>query len=468
MADYRAKLLENGGWLNDEQVEARLVYINGRFCPKLSKTTENARSLTSDDLESEEVKKALSRLTDGFTDELAAPVESGEDSSLTSFGKLSGPNHSVGDATSQFAVNCQQGTACFAALNTVRTGAVAYIRHSGSNEKPVLLVNAITNDLGADESLGEEVGVSCHPRALVFAEEDSKLSFVQSTVDLDEGVARPTLYNGYTQIFVEKGATVEHSYLEESGGAVTGATEVNDKDLPEGVTPPREIESKRPGLKNTHLEAIDVHVTGENGSYTSTIMSVGGSGRVRNALSISLLKTGTHAGINGFSLTGGAQRTDMKTNIHHIAQGCTSAQVQKNMIGGRSTGSFRGRIRVEQSAQQTESDQISRTILLSDRARAWAAPTLEIIADDVQCAHGATVSDLSEEELFYLRSRGLDTAIARNLLMYAFAGDIGSKVEPAMQGAVDGSEGLQKRVVRRLQNLVPQGDRAVKGEFQSS
>ncbi|KAI2499992.1 Uncharacterized protein family (UPF0051) [Fragilaria crotonensis] len=87
-------------------------------------------------------------------------------------------------------------------------------------------------------------------------------------------------------------------------------------------------------------------------------------------------------------------------------------------------GAFRGRIRVEQSAQQTASNQLSRTIFLSDRCRAWTAPTLEIIADDdVQCTHGATVSDLSEEELFYLRSRRLDLATARNMLMYAYAGD---------------------------------------------
>ena len=125
------------------------------------------------------------------------------------------------------------------------------------------------------------------------------------------------------------------------------------------------------------------------------------------------------------------------------------------------------RIRVEQSAQQTDSEQLSRTVLLSDKSRAWAVPSLEIIADDVQCAHGATVSDLSEEELFYLRSRGLDRTTARNMLMYAFAEDIAAHVDPAMLGDVDGQAGLQKRIIRRLENLVPQGERAVKGEFQS-
>jgi Fe-S cluster assembly scaffold protein SufB len=119
------------------------------------------------------------------------------------------------------------------------------------------------------------------------------------------------------------------------------------------------------------------------------------------------------------------------------------------------------------SAQQTQSQQLSRTILLSDRCRAWAAPTLEIVADDVTCTHGATVSDLSEEELFYLRSRGLDPTIARNLLMYAFVGDIASSIEPALRGEVDSPYGLTRRVLQRLENLVPRGERKVKGQFQS-
>jgi Fe-S cluster assembly protein SufD len=197
-------------------------------------------------------------------------------------------------------------------------------------------------------------------------------------------------------------------------------------------------------------------------------MAIGGSGRVRLALSVSLLRPGASTKVMGFCLTGGAQRTDMKTNIHHMGQATTSRQVQKNMIGGRGTGAFRGRIRVDQSAQQTDSQQISRTVLLSDRCRAWAVPSLEIIADDVTCTHGATVSDLSDEELFYLRSRGLNQATARNLLMYAFAGDITESVDPAMLGSIDSTDGLQQRIIRRLQNLVPRGERKVKGEFQSS
>ena len=471
MTSYKEKLEEKGGWLDDDSCQARLVYINGRFSPQLSKTNDFVKNIGSTDDISDEAKSLLSRLTDGFTDTLAVPVPVGEDLYWDSYKKLSGPDHSLGEAITQFAINTQQGSACFAALNTRKTGAVAFIdvpkEHDKDTEqrKPVLVVNAVTSSGGAAAA---STGVSFHPRCLVTAQEASSLSLVQSCVDLDnDDESVPKLYNGYTQIFVKENATVSHSFIEESGGIATGGTEISDDEVEEGTERPREIESQRPALKDTHLDAIDVHVMGEEATYKGTLMSFGGSGRVRIAHSVSLLQPGSHATVNGFSLSGGAQRTDCKTNIHHIAQGTTSEQLQKNMIGGRATGAFRGRIRVEQSAQQTDSQQLSRTILLSDKCRAWAVPSLEIIADDVQCTHGATVSDLSEEEMFYLRSRGLDQTLARNLLMYGFVEDVCTSIDPSMLEAFGSDNGLQKRVIERLENLVPQGERAIQGEFQS-
>ncbi len=499
---YLNNLKDKGVWLDDDACMGRLVYVNGRFAPQLSKTTKVCQNLQNADHVSDSVRTRLARLTDGFTDELAVPVPLDENTMLTSFKKLSAPDHCLGEATSQFAINAQQGTACFAALNTIRTGAVAYIHiPAGSNKRtvvgedgdsdadklqPILIVNAITNNggcLATDESAPDK-GVTCHPRTLVIVEQGSRVSLIQSSVDLDveqqqqQQQHRAKLYNGYTQVFLHAGANMTHSYLDETGGMVTPGVELNQDDDGTATTvatvdengsvlTPRVLESQRPALKDTHLEAIDVHVGGEDSGYVGTIMSLGGSGRVRIALSVALLRSGAEATVNGFSLSGGAQHTDMKTNIHHIAQGTKSRQVQKNMIGGRAVGAFRGRVRVEQSAQQTDSQQLSRTILLSDRSRAWAVPSLEIIADDVKCTHGATVSDLSEEELFYLRSRGLTRSLSRNLLMYAFAGDITRCVDPAMLGTLDSKKGLQARVVERLENVSPQGERAITGEYQS-
>ena len=497
-ATYQASLVASGVWLDDTACEARLVYIDGKFCPALSKTTDWAYNLLESAVPDTAQERWLSRLTDGFTDELATPVPC-NDQLLTSYRNLSKPNHNMGDPTSQFAMNVQQGTACFAALNTIKTEGVAYIQAPAQHNadlvpndtvpQPVLIINAATGMAGGTDSpegkalsTGEK-GVAYHPRTLVVAEDGARLSVVQSCVDLstdNDAVHHASLYNGYTQILVHGTANVTHSYLEETGGLVTAGVERTDDEYQAGQALDREVEASRPALKDTHLEAIDVHVMGEDGAYQGAIMSLGGSGHVRIALSVSLLRSRSFASVRGFSLSGGAQRTDMKTNIHHAAQGTSSVQIQKSMVGGRATGAFRGRIRVEQSAQQTDSQQLSRTILLSDKCRAWAIPSLEIIADDVTCTHGATVSDLSEEELFYLRSRGLDRSTARNMLMYAFANDIAECVDPAMiQATAPSAEGndnddgvplnvgLQTRVTERLKNLVPTGDRAMKGEFQS-
>lgn len=472
-----ASLKEKGAWLDDDQCTARLVYVNGRFCPGLSKETDEAKNLDSSDFEAglpEKTLEYLARLPDGFTDKLAAEVpEESKDEPLTSLEKLSGPDHCVGKATSQYAINNQQGTAAFAALNSIKAGCVAYVESNDDDKKPVLILNCQTPSGGSSGS--GDGGVAFHPRTLAVANDNSILSLIQMCVDLDdsseEKSACATLVNGYTQIFVGADANVTHSFLEETGGTVTSRVEISDDEAAadDMDQTPRQIEAQRPALRNTNFQAIDVHITGDNGAYDSSIMEMGGCGRSRIAISTSLLRPGAFASINGFSLSGGAQRTDMRTSIHHMAQGTTSRQEQRNMVGGRSTASFRGRIRVEQSAQQTDSEQLSRTILLSDHARIMATPSLEIIADDVQCTHGATISDLSEEELFYLRSRGLDRTTSRNLLMYAFVEEIGSSVDETIAGDFEDKNGLRGRIIQRLENLVPEGDKElVGGEFQSS
>lgn len=468
-----ASLLSKGAWQADDKVAARLVYINGRFCPALSKQTEDVKNLDSSDFSSGELSdktiEYLKRLPDGFTDELAAEVPDESNGPHESLQNLSGPDHCVGKATGQFAMNNQQGTAAFAALNSIKAGSVAYVEANGDATKPVIIVNAQTPSAGGS---GEQ-GVAFHPRTLAVANDGSVSSLIQMCVDLNDAEDKSpcaTLVNGYTQIFVGADANMTHSFLDESGGFVTSRVELSDGEATELSLPesPRVVESRRPALQNSNFQAFDVHVTGDSGSFQSSLMELGGNGRSRLAISTSLLRPGASVSINGFALSGGAQRTDMRTNIHHMAQGTISRQEQRNMVGGRSTASFRGRIRVEQSAQQTDSEQLSRTVLLSDNARIWATPSLEIIADDVQCTHGATVSDLSEEELFYLRSRGLDLPTARNMLMYAFVEEIGSSVDKTVAGNFEDENGLRSRIIKRLENVVPEGEKSlVGGEFQS-
>ena len=217
--------------------------------------------------------------------------------------------------------------------------------------------------------------------------------------------------------------------IEAVGGSFQKAVEVSD-------SPTIKVEEARPGLRSTFLETIDSYVVGEHGVFDTTMISTGGCGRSKICLSASLMAVGAEVDINGLSLAGGLQKVDMRTNIHHVCQGTLSRQGQRNVVGGKGNAAFKGRMRVEEMAQQANSNQLARTLLLNDRCKITNCPSLEIIADDVKCTHGATISDLSEEELFYLRSRGLDREIGRNILMYAFVDEMGAKVSERSERAL--------------------------------
>ncbi len=158
-----------------------------------------------------------------------------------------------------------------------------------------------------------------------------------------------------------------------------------------------------------------------------------------NLNSFSLIKGGsftrseTHAYLNGCSaklnlngvyISGNKQHHDLTTAIYHDVPDCTSNQIVRGVLGGKSTGVFQGKVRVAQNAQKTDGQQMSRAILLSKSASANAKPELEIYADDVICAHGATVGELDDDQLFYLNSRGVPMDKAREILIKAFLQDI--------------------------------------------
>ena len=144
----------------------------------------------------------------------------------------------------------------------------------------------------------------------------------------------------------------------------------------------------------------------------------------RNNLDIHIEGKGAHADLFGLSLGTGKSHSDHHSFVHHAVENSSSNQLYKGVYAGKSTGVFNGKILVDQAAQKTNAYQSGRNILLSPDARVYAKPQLEIFADDVKCSHGATIGQLEEEPLFYLRSRGLDLAAARLLLIRAFASEI--------------------------------------------
>jgi Fe-S cluster assembly protein SufD len=133
---------------------------------------------------------------------------------------------------------------------------------------------------------------------------------------------------------------------------------------------------------------------------------------------------GVECEIRGLAMISGNQLADTHTTIDHAYPHGVSRQQHKCIVGGSARAVFNGRIVVRPGAQLTNSSQSSRNLLLSDRARVDTKPQLEIFADDVKCAHGATVGQLEADEVFYLKSRGLSDAAARSLLTYAFGAEI--------------------------------------------
>ena len=154
-----------------------------------------------------------------------------------------------------------------------------------------------------------------------------------------------------------------------------------------------------------------------------TSLQLGGH-LARTELRVELAGEGARTDLAGLALGQGSEHVDHHLLIDHAVPNGTSTQSFRSILDGHARSVFTGKVIVREGAMGTDSDQSNRNLLLSDDAIANTRPQLEIYADDVKCAHGATVGQLDEEALFYLRQRGLSPAQAQALLVEAFAGEI--------------------------------------------
>ena len=229
------------------------------------------------------------------------------------------------------------------------------------------------------------------PRILVIAGRNSSLSLVEVYRGSGAG-----LTDTVVEIYVAEGAKVEHDRLQAES------------------------------LEQYHINTMSVRQ--EHGSvFTSNAITFGGS-LVRNGIQVTLAGPGAECTLNGLSIGTGAQHIDNHTTIDHAAELCTSHELYKTILDGSAHGVFNGKIFVRPGAQKTDAKQTNKTILLSDAALMNTKPQLEIFADDVKCTHGATVGQLDDEQLFYLRARGIGKDEARDMLTLAFANDVVSRV----------------------------------------
>ncbi len=194
----------------------------------------------------------------------------------------------------------------------------------------------------------------------------------------------------------------------------------------------------------THTGLTAVHQAGDS-TYRALNLTL--SGQVaRHELKLALAETGAEARVDGVFIATGRSRTDQHVRIVHQAPNSRSRTLYRGLADGRGRGVFDARVEVQQYADGSDAQQSSRNLLLSPHAEIDAKPQLEIYADDVKCSHAATVGSLSDDALFYLRSRGIDAERARHLLMEAF-------VDEAL-GLLDDT-GLRAWLMPRLQARMP-------------
>lgn len=232
------------------------------------------------------------------------------------------------------------------------------------------------------------------PRVLVVAAEGSEATIIESYASLQEDAVYWT--NAVVEIVLADNARLEHYKLQrESQQAFHTATTVAE--------------------------------LGRSSSLNSTTITMGAA-LARHDIRIGLDHEGAECWVDGLYVVGHGQHADTHSLIDHTQPHCTSHQLYKGILDGKSRAVFNGKVFVREGAQKTDAMQTNRNLLLSDEARVDTKPQLEIFADDVKCAHGATVGQLEEEELFYLVSRGLRPELARNLLTYGFAEEVINKI----------------------------------------
>ncbi|MGB7337212.1 MAG: Fe-S cluster assembly protein SufD [Salaquimonas sp.] len=186
------------------------------------------------------------------------------------------------------------------------------------------------------------------------------------------------------------------------------------------------------GMDTTRLGQLNV-VLGEAADLTILVLNAGGK-LVRQEIHIAINGENSNVAIKGVNLIGEGSHVDVTTTLAHNVPNTTATELFRNVVPAGGKGVFQGQIRVAQIAQKTDAQMACNTLLLSDESDFSAKPELEIFADDVICAHGATVTDIDDNHLFYLRARGISERDARGLLVRAFVEEVFEELDTIPMG----------------------------------
>jgi Fe-S cluster assembly protein SufD len=270
----------------------------------------------------------------------------------------------------------------FSALNAAMFGDGCFVRVAAhaAPRRPLQLLFV---------SVGQEAPLLISPRNVIALDDGAALDLVETHVAIGQGQNLTNLVN---RVVLGERAVLRHDRLQIG-----------------------EVSSSLIGRTQYEISA--------DARLTQSLATLGGA-LVRNEIEALLHGARIEAQLNGLYLTRDRQHIDNVIRVVHAQPGSHSDQFYKGVLDGRAQAAFAGKIIVERPAQKTNAYQKNSNLLLSPDAEVDTKPELEIFADDVKCSHGATVGELDERELFYLRSRGLDPETARGLLTFAFAGEV--------------------------------------------
>ncbi|WP_136618764.1 MULTISPECIES: Fe-S cluster assembly protein SufD [Mesorhizobium] len=221
-------------------------------------------------------------------------------------------------------------------------------------------------------------------------------------------------------------ASVVERQTGEGGGLVSSVSQLV---LGEGAEVTWLIVQEQPETA-THLAQFKAHL-GKNSKLTVFFMNAGGK-LVRQEIVVRTTGEGADFTLRGINLLAGDTHTDVTMVLDHAVPHTTSTEVIRNVVTGKARGVFQGRINVHQYAQKTNAKMACNTLLLSDDGEFSTKPELEIFADDVICGHGATVTEIDHDHLFYLMARGVDEKTARGLLVKAFVAEVIEELDDEM------------------------------------
>ena len=293
----------------------------------------------------------------------------------------------------------------FLNLNSAFAVNGSYICLEKNSENNIRILNLIDNN-GIEQAV--------YPKIVIVAGENSNSTIFEEFRVVGKGT---NFVNSVTNISMNQGSNIEHIILDDYA-------------------------------ENTYHIANIYAELKRDSNFISHNFSIGKK-FARRDFNIELTETGTNCDLNGLYFASDDAHIDHHTTIEHMKNNCTSNEHYKGILGGKSVGVFNGRIHVHPDAQKTDAIQNNQNLLLTDDAIIHTKPELEIYADDVKCTHGATVGQLDNKALFYLRARGLNREDARRLLMRAYVGEVIEKIK---------DEDIRNKMMNIVLDKLPKGD----------